>query len=316
MIDAFAISKYFGRTCAVRNVSFTLEPGQITGLLGPNGAGKSTTIRMVTGFLAPDRGHVSIAGCDTIDQPNQARRVVGYLPEASPCYPEMRAIDYLVYRARLNGLKRRDARQAAAQAAERCHLEPHMARRRVGALSKGYRQRVGLAASIVHNPQVLVLDEPTNGLDPAQIRDARNLIRDLAENRSMLVSSHILPEIERTCDRVLIMVGGQIRADGSPAELASRLPTRMRIEYRPHADADPLPAIIEHVCGVESVTAGPTVDGWRTLFMDASHTAREEIASEVLKTQTIVRLFASSPPTLEDVFVHLTETTNTNGETP
>jgi len=307
MIVANQISKRFGRTRAVRKVSFTLEDGQIAGLLGPNGAGKSTTIRMVTGFLCPDRGRVTIGGFDTITAPQPARRQIGYLPESAPAYPEMRAMDYLKYRARLQGLPPRDAKHAASQAADRCRLDPSMARKRISALSKGYRQRVGLAATLVHSPGVLILDEPTNGLDPAQIRDARSLIRELAEDRTMLVSSHILPEIERTCDRVIIMVAGEIRADGSPAQLAARLPHQLRIEFKTIAENDPLTPRIEQVPGLDGLQTSIDSDGWRTITAQCTDRARDEVSKLVFAAPVQVRTLAADPPTLEDVFVRATE---------
>lgn len=305
MIVADDISKRFGRTRAVNGVSFTLESGQIAGLLGPNGAGKSTTIRMITGFLCPDHGQVRIGQFDTIADPGPARRQLGYLPEAAPCYPEMRAIDYLRYRARLNGVARRDARKAAEQAADRCRLDAAMSRKRVGALSKGYRQRVGLAAAIVHDPRVLVLDEPTNGLDPAQIRDARSLIRELAENRTMLVSSHILPEIERTCDRVIIIANGEIRADGSPAELAARLPTKLRVEFKPDTPT-PL-ATIEQLPGIHSAALDTMGDGWTVLTASCTADANAGVAEFLFRSGAHVRSLSAQVPSLEDAFVHVTE---------
>jgi len=307
MIVAQDISKRFGRTRAVDRVSFTLEPGQIAGLLGPNGAGKSTTIRMVTGFLCPDQGQVRIGAFDTIASPGPARRQLGYLPESAPCYPEMRAIDYLVYRARLNGLDRRAARTAAADAAARCRLDATMSRRRFGALSKGYRQRVGLAAAIVHNPSVLVLDEPTNGLDPAQIRDARSLIRELAENRTMLVSSHILPEIERTCDRVIIIANGRIRADGSPAQLAAEMPTTLRVEFMPAADAPPIEAF-RNLPGVHTADLESAPDGWTTLNATGTPDANTQVAEFLFRSGAQIRTLVAQVPTLEDAFVRVTET--------
>jgi gliding motility-associated transport system ATP-binding protein len=307
MIVADQISKRFGRTQAVRDVSFTLEDGQIAGLLGPNGAGKSTSIRMVTGFLCPDRGRVSIGGFDTISAPGPARQKLGYLPEAAPCYPEMRAIDYLVYRATLQGLARKQAKKAAVQAAEQCRLDPSMSRKRIGALSKGYRQRVGLAATLVHDPSVLILDEPTNGLDPAQIRDARSLIRELAQDRTMLISSHILPEIERTCDRVIIMVAGQIRADGSPADLAAKLPHTLRIEFQSISKTDPLTPGIEQISGLSGLEVTVTPDGWRSIHARCTPHARDEVSRLVGATPVQVRTLVADPPSLEDVFVQATE---------
>jgi len=218
MIIVEAIEKYFGNVHAVRGVSFELAPGQITGLLGPNGAGKTTTIRMIVGYYMPDRGRVLIEGKDTRTAGAAARARVGYMPESTPLYSEMRAEEYLDYRARLFGMKRALRRQRVATVCDRCGLGK-LATRRIGALSKGYRQRVGLASALLHDPPVLVLDEPTNGLDPTQIVEVRALVRELSKERTMLVSSHILPEVERLCDRVIVMSGGRVCADGHPWEV-------------------------------------------------------------------------------------------------
>ncbi|GAB4385625.1 MAG: ATP-binding cassette domain-containing protein [Phycisphaerales bacterium] len=306
MISAHSIFKRFGSVCAVQGVSFELRPGQIAGLLGPNGAGKSTLIRMITGFLSPDRGTVSIGGHDTLQDPLQARRLIGYLPESCPIYPEMRGIDYLCYRARLHGLDRRSARRAAEQAAERCRLGT-MSRKRVGTLSKGYRQRVGLASTLVHDPKVLILDEPTNGLDPSQIREARSLIRELAENRTMLISSHILPEIERTCDRVLVIVGGRICGDGPPERLIQTPGVRLRVECKVSA-SDAIWSSVRALPGVEHVRPLPSPADWthaEIVLHDAG--VRDTIAEMLAGRGVIVRSFAEQRVSLEDAFVQLTE---------
>lgn len=221
MISVRDVHKSYGRIYAVRGVSFDLPAGKVIGLLGPNGAGKSTTIKMITGYLPPDRGHVLVGKADTLDHSIEARRQIGYLPESAPLYTEMKPQDYLHYRGRLFGMPRK-ARVAAVEAAlAHCWLTD-VRHRRIGTLSKGYRQRVGLAGALVHNPPVLVLDEPTNGLDPTQIRETRNLIRELAANRTLLISTHILSEIEQIADRVIILAGGQVRADGAPTDLIEK----------------------------------------------------------------------------------------------
>ena len=226
MIRVEGVSKYYGSFPAVRDVSFHVPKGQVVGLLGPNGAGKTTTIRMVTGFIPPTKGHISVNGFDTLRQTLDARRSLGYLPESTPLYPEMRVVDYLTFRARLFGVPARARRGAIAHALGKCWLND-VARKRIGQLSKGYKQRVGLAAALLHNPPVLVLDEPSSGLDPTQIYETRKLIRDLAKDRCVLVSSHILPEVERTCDRVLIIARGRLRADGTPGMLLADLERRV-----------------------------------------------------------------------------------------
>lgn len=212
MIDVEHIEKRFGAVRAVRDATFQVGRGEAVGLLGPNGAGKTTTIRMMTGFLPPDAGRVRIDGLDALESSLAARRRLGYLPESTPLYPEMTVVGLLDHRARLYGLSRRQRRAAVDRVIERCWLE-EMRRRRVGHLSKGYRQRVGLAAAILHDPPALILDEPTNGLDPTQIAEMRRLMRELAQDRALIVSSHILSEIEKTCDRVIVIARGAIRAD-------------------------------------------------------------------------------------------------------
>ena len=221
MIIVKHASKSFGNTRAVRDLSFALEPGQMTGLLGPNGAGKTTTIRMITGYLSPDIGTISIDGHPVRTDPAAARRSLGYLPESAPLYPELRPAQYLDYRAKLFGMPRRERRQATARVIDRCRLTDH-AHKRIGVLSKGYRQRVGLAAALVHDPPVLILDEPTNGLDPAQMRSTRALIAELAADRTVLLCTHVIPEVERACARVLVLAGGRLVADGAPAEIGAR----------------------------------------------------------------------------------------------
>ncbi len=212
------VHKTFGDVKAVQGISFELKPGQVAGLLGPNGAGKTTTIRMITGYYLPDQGRVFIGGADTIDQARLAHCRLGYLPESTPLYAEMRVTDFLHFRGKLFNMDRRARKLAIEHVLSRCWLKD-VRKRRIGKLSKGFRQRVGLAAALLHNPPVLVLDEPSNGLDPTQIRETRQLVRELAADRTMLMSSHILPEVEKICDRVIIVSAGKVRADGSPAQL-------------------------------------------------------------------------------------------------
>ena len=234
MILVDCISKSFGSLRAVREVSFELPRGQIAGLLGPNGAGKSTTIRMITGFLTPDSGRISIAGHDIQSQPTRAKSVIGYLPESAPIYPEMSVRGYLKHRAKLYGVPGRTISSRIDHAMGQTRITD-VAKRRVGQLSKGYRQRVGLAAALVHDPKVLILDEPTNGLDPTQIREARSLIRELSEDRTTLLCSHILPEVERTCDRVIIMAGRTDPRGWHPERADPQRPAEPQVHHRgPH----------------------------------------------------------------------------------
>jgi ABC-2 type transport system ATP-binding protein len=226
MIEATGLSKRYGELVAVDDVSFSVQPGEVVGFLGPNGAGKTTTMRILTGFLPPTDGSATIAGHDIFDEPLAARRAVGYLPETPPLYPEMSVEGYLSYVASIKDVPRAQRRAAVARAVERCGLVD-VRRRVIGALSKGYRQRVGLAQAIVHDPSVLILDEPTVGLDPIQIREIRSLIAELAlekpgnKARTVILSTHILPEVEAICRRVLILNRGRKVIDQPLAELTA-----------------------------------------------------------------------------------------------
>ena len=215
MIEVEGLSRRYGDVVAVSDVSFNVQRGEVVGFLGPNGAGKTTTMRMITGFLPPSQGQVAVAGHDLEAAPLDARRAVGYLPETPPLYPEMRVSDYVRYVAALKDVPRSERSEKAEKALEACALAD-VSRKVIGRLSKGYRQRVGLAQAIVHEPEVLVLDEPTAGLDPQQINEIRRLISDLAEEegRTVILSTHILPEVENICKRVLLISGGRIRLDG------------------------------------------------------------------------------------------------------
>lgn len=318
MVRVEGVHKFFGKVWAVRGVSFELVPGQIAGLLGPNGAGKTTTIRMIAGYLLPDAGRVVVDGQDTVDDPSAARRNLGYLPESTPLYPEMRVIDYLHFRGRLFGMWRRERTLAIEHVLERCWIRD-MRNRRIGKLSKGYKQRVGLAAAMLHSPRVLILDEPTNGLDPSQIGETRRLVRELASDRTMLVSSHILPEVERLCDRVVVIAGGRVRADDAVAELvkqSAHTPT-YTVEARCGAatSVENLARLWTAVPGVASVKRAGIErqserDGW-TRFQVASKPdapdLREMLAIAAQQAGALVRELHKDAASLESVFVRLIE---------
>ena len=212
MIHVERLTKYFGDYPAVRDVSFEVREGQVVGFLGPNGAGKSTTMRILAGYLTATSGLATIAGIDVFWNPVAARRKIGYMPESCPLYTEMRVEEYLRFRAGLKGVYGSARRTRLAYVLKRCWLED-VRRQLIGTLSKGYRQRVGLADALIGNPAVLILDEPTSGLDPAQIRETRALIRDLGKEHTVLLSTHILPEVEKTCDHVILINKGQVALD-------------------------------------------------------------------------------------------------------
>ena len=218
MIEVSNLTKHYAGNTAVAGVSFQVQQGEIVGLLGPNGAGKTTTMRILSCFIPASSGSATVAGLDVFTQADEVRRRIGYMPENNPLHPEMRVREYLKFRARLKGLGRARSRQRVDAVVAQCGLE-EVSKRIIGHLSKGYRQRVGLADALVHDPELIILDEPTIGLDPSQIRSVRQLIKDLGRRHTVLLSSHILPEVEMTCNRVLIMREGRILAADTPENL-------------------------------------------------------------------------------------------------
>jgi ABC-2 type transport system ATP-binding protein len=221
MIHVSNLTKYYGDYPAVQEVSFDVARGQVVGFLGPNGAGKSTTMRILAGYLTATSGRATIAGIDVFWDPVGVRSKIGYMPEASPLYPEMRVTEYLTYRGGIKGLHGRPCKRAVERVVERCWLK-EVRRQLIGTLSKGYRQRVGLADALLHDPPVLILDEPTAGLDPSQIRETRQLIRNLGQQHTVLLSTHILSEVEMTCEQAIIINRGRVAAAGRLEDLRPR----------------------------------------------------------------------------------------------
>lgn len=228
MIEVANLTKRYAGHTALSNLSFTVKRGEIVGLLGPNGAGKSTTMRILSCYLPATSGTAHVAGLDVFRQSDEVRRRIGYMPENNPLYPDMRVREYLKFRARLKGLRRRPSRERVDTVLEQCGLTD-VSRRLIGQLSKGYKQRVGLADSLVHEPDLLILDEPTIGLDPNQIRAVRQLIKSLASTHTVLISTHILPEAEMTCNRVLIMYEGRILAADTPENLQALMSSNSQV---------------------------------------------------------------------------------------
>jgi ABC-2 type transport system ATP-binding protein len=230
MIHVENLTKYYGDYPAVRGVSFDVPRGQVVGFLGPNGAGKSTTMRILTGYITATSGSATIDGFDVFWKPIEARKRIGYMPENSPLYAEMRVEEYLHFRAGIKGIYGSLRRQRVGYVQKRCWLTD-VNRQLIGTLSKGYRQRVGLADSLLADPPVLILDEPTAGLDPTQIRETRALIRELGQEHTMLLSTHILPEVEMTCDSVIVITKGRVAASGKLTELRDRSGARNLEEW-------------------------------------------------------------------------------------
>jgi len=311
MIEAHGLTRKFGDFTAVADVSFALSEGEIVGILGPNGAGKTTTIRMITGFLPPSSGRVTLGGRDLFGGSPDAiavRRDLGYLPESVALYPEMRVEEYLAYRARLEGLDRTSSRRRLGEVLERCLLAD-VRRQVIGTLSKGYRQRVGLAGAILHDPKVLILDEPTVGLDPKQIVAIRELIRELGEKHTLLLSTHILPEVELLCGRVLIFDRGRIVAEGSPDELRERLQGQVAVKVEFELPAEGMTEALERVAGVHTVRAlGPDTGPSGRFALECAPGAdpRPAIFRLAVERSWVLIELTSERASLEDVFVRLT----------
>ena len=306
MIEVRHLTKRFGRTTAVDDLSFDVDKREIVGFLGPNGAGKTTTMRVLSGFLSATGGEARVAGFDVRREPLEVRRRIGYLPESVPLYNDMRVIEYLTYRARLKGLSGSRLRSRRGEVMEQCDL--HDVRRRpVGALSKGFRQRVGLADALIADPQVLILDEPTIGLDPNQIRQIRGVIRRLSEHRTILLSSHILSEIEMLCQRVLIIKEGRIVASDTPLALAGLMKgcRRVVVEVEP-GERDPREALAA-MDGIRRVT-GDDSGAWQQLICECEpHVdAREAIFRLAVDQGWAIRELHEERTNLEDVFVAIT----------
>ncbi len=306
MIKVQDLVKWYGPTLAVDRVSFDVPEGQIVGFLGPNGAGKSTTLRILTGYLPATSGQAAVAGYDVLRDSLQVRSRVGYLPENNPLYPEMRVEEYLHYRGQLQGMDRAERVARIGEVCDRCGLA-EIRRRTIGRLSRGNRQRVGLAQALLHDPPLLILDEPTAGLDPTQIGHFRELIGELRGKHTIILSSHILPEIEKTADRVIIIAGGRIVADGAVDELRAGASAGggLRIEVRSAAPA--VSDAFGSVAGVEGVQASMD-DGWCVAVVTAKQDCdvREPLAEVIAAKGWPVREMRYERASLEEFFVQIT----------
>lgn len=307
MIEVNQLTKRYARHEAVRGVTFSVDRGEIVGFLGPNGAGKTTTLRMLTGYLPPTSGTATIAGHDIFRQSIEARRKIGYMPENVPLYEDMRVKEYLKFRAQLKGLGNSDTRRRVGDVVDTCGLVD-VRRKMIKTLSKGYRQRVGLADALVHDPELLILDEPTNGLDPNQIRQIRELIRRLGQSHTVLISTHILSEVEMTCNRVIIIDGGEIKAADTPANLIGQMRAAGRIQVEIQADPEVAAAALNRLDKVKKVTPEELEDGWTryTVWVDSGTDSREHIAQLAAQYGWPLRSLFRHVATLEDVFVELT----------
>ena len=313
MIEVEHLTKSFPGRVAVSDVTFRVEPGEIVGFLGPNGAGKTTAMRCLTGFLPPSAGTVRVAGFDVVTHSMEARAHLGYLPESAALYPEMRVSEYLAYRARLEGLRGADVEKRVDEAIGSCLLE-EVAGRKVENLSRGFRQRTALAGALVHQPPVLILDEPTVGLDPTQVIRIRETIRRLGRERAVLLSTHFLPDVDAVCDRVLVIDRGRIVADGTAGELRARMAAApvVRASFAGSVDAR---AELSSIMGVVSVTQ-ESVDGETRVRMECATGTdpREEVFRAAVAHGWVMRELLRESLSLEDVFVRLMRHDEESGE--
>jgi ABC-2 type transport system ATP-binding protein len=315
MIKVEGLTKRYARKVAVDNISFEVEKGQIVGFLGPNGAGKTTTMRVLTCFLPPTSGSAQVAGFDVQDQPMEVKKRIGYLPESPPVYPDMEVHEYLEFVGRIKGVPKGDLTRRVNEVSEKCAVTD-VRKTLIGKLSKGYKQRVGLAQAIIHNPDVLILDEPTAGLDPHQIIETRDLIKGLAGDHTIILSTHILPEVEHVCERVVIIAKGKLVATDTVANLTSRLrgAETVDVEVIPRdgatIDSGTVQRKLEQVAGVSRVLPKEHRDGlllYTVESLEGRH-IRPELARAVIESGWNLNELHAVGLSLEEIFLQLTAT--------
>ncbi len=307
MIEVEHLSKIYGSTAAIEDVDFSVEKGEILGFLGPNGAGKTTTMRIISGFIPATTGTAKVAGYDVHEQSLDVRRNIGYLPETPPLYPDMTVEGFLRFVARLKGVARSDRQSRVDWSLERCQLQD---KRKVliRKLSKGYKQRVGIAQAIVHAPPVIILDEPTVGLDPKQIIEVRNLIKSLAGEHTILLSTHILPEVSMTCDRVTIINGGKVVATDTPDNLMSHLTAKGGYEIEIEGDIFSLEPMLNKLPGISQLEIKSNSETKRHLLLlttDSHQEVGKDIAALIINQGLDLYEMKRTRATLEDVFLNV-----------
>ena len=307
MIEVQHLTKRYGRVTAVDDVTFRVERGEILGFLGPNGAGKTTTMRILTGYMPATEGKAIVAGFDVFDQPIEAKRRTGYLPETPPLYPDMNVSEYLDFVAKIKGVPSADRRARVQYVMGRTRIND-MANRLCGKLSKGYKQRVGLASALIHNPDVLILDEPTAGLDPKQIIETRELIKELAGDHTIILSTHILPEVAQTCQRVVIINNGHVVAVDTPDNLTARLRGSETMYVQLDANGANAAASLGTVPGVTRVVEADRRDGMIGYEIDSERgrDVRRDLARAVVNSGWGLLEMRPLRMSLEDVFLSLT----------
>ncbi|MSO21229.1 MAG: ATP-binding cassette domain-containing protein [Acidobacteria bacterium] len=307
MIEVQGLIKRYGRTVAVEGLNFSVQKGEILGFLGPNGAGKTTTMRVITGYLPPTEGKVTVAGYDVAEHPLEVKKRVGYLPETPPLYTDMRVDEMLAFAGRIKGVANRDIKPRMELVAEKAAITDVL-KKIVGHLSKGYRQRVGLAAALIHDPEVLILDEPTAGLDPRQIIEVRRLIQNLAGAHTIILSTHILPEAANTCHRVMIINQGKLVAEDTPENLTARLQGTETMKLLIEGPEAQVRETLERVDGVSRVGTLPVSAGRLevSVEMHPGRDTRRELAQAVVSSGWGLLQLSPAGMSLEDVFLKLT----------
>jgi ABC-2 type transport system ATP-binding protein len=308
LISVRNLSKAFGRTLAVDDITFDVSKGEVLGFLGPNGAGKTTTMRILTCYLAPDKGTATLAGYDIRDDSLEVRRRVGYLPENAPLYHDMDVVSYLAFVAEVRGIQGFDAPQRIRKMIDTCGLDRVLGRN-IGELSKGYKQRVGLAQTLIHDPDILVLDEPTTGLDPSQIIEIRELIKEMGKERTVILSTHILPEVEATCSRVLIINEGRIVASGTPRELQVKAGGEDNIYASINSGGQPADSKLAELRSVISVSRVEDAGaGYVRYLVKAGHDedTGEAIFKMAVENNWKINELRRETLSLEDIFLKLT----------
>jgi ABC-2 type transport system ATP-binding protein len=307
VIEVQGLTKRYGRTVAVDSLNFSVQKGEILGFLGPNGAGKTTTMRVLTGFLPPTEGKVTVAGFDVAEQPLEVKKRVGYLPETPPLYTDMRVDEMLMFAGRIKGVPSSDLRARLDMVAEKAAITD-VIKKIVGHLSKGYRQRVGLAAALIHDPEVLVLDEPTAGLDPRQIIEVRRLIQNLAGAHTIILSTHILPEAANTCNRVMIINQGKLVAEDTPENLNARLQGTETMKLLVEGPEPQIREALGAIAGVNRITTVPVSEGRVEVSVDMHPGAdtRRELAHTVVSSGWGLLQLSPAGLSLEEIFLKLT----------
>jgi ABC-2 type transport system ATP-binding protein len=322
MISVKDLTKKYARTTAVDHISFEVQKGEVVGFLGPNGAGKTTTMRVITCFLPPTEGTVTVAGLDVLKQAHEVKKRTGYLPETPPLYPEMDTAEYLAFVGRIKGLSGSELQKRIDYVCERCGIGD-VKKKLLGKLSKGYRQRVGLAQAIIHNPEVLILDEPTAGLDPKQINETRELIRSLAGDHTIILSTHILPEVEQTCKQVIIINKGKVIATDSVEKLQSRARGGESVVVEVggrngNLDSDAVIQRLQQVSGVSRVLSRDNRDNRAIFEVESQHqrSVRGDLARAVVESGWDLNELRPSAVSLEEIFLQLTGEGDTSQTEP